>query len=112
MYPELDMQLPASRTIGTVLDENHPQRRYYKSGHWRDEDARSAIQRADEIYMEIIPIQNDLRGDISLFPHNESPEEKARLKELINLMTSSSYKDIAARICQQFGKNFDKTNGG
>jgi HEPN domain-containing protein len=55
MYPELDMQLPASRTTGTVLDQDHPQRRYYRSGRWSASNAESAIERAKEIYMDIIP---------------------------------------------------------
>ncbi|MDH6060082.1 HEPN domain-containing protein [Chrysosporum bergii ANA360D] len=55
IYPEVDMQLPGSRTMGTVLEQNHPQRRYFPSGLWSETEARTATQRAEEIYREIIP---------------------------------------------------------
>lgn len=55
MYPVLDIQLPASRTIGTVLDQNHPARRYAKSKLWNEIQAIKAVERAEEIYLEIIP---------------------------------------------------------
>jgi HEPN domain-containing protein len=55
IYPALDMQLPANRTMGTVLEQNHPERRYAKSGLWSEVEAKQAVQRADEIYLEIIP---------------------------------------------------------
>ena len=54
IYPFVDKQLPASRIMGTVLNQNHPMRRYFKSGHWTETDAQSAVQRAEEIYREII----------------------------------------------------------
>ncbi|MFM6225208.1 MAG: hypothetical protein ACKPCK_17855, partial [Dolichospermum sp.] len=49
------MQLPASRTMGTVLDQYHPERRYYKSGIWNQTQAEEAVNTAEEIYQEIIP---------------------------------------------------------
>ncbi|QEI42481.1 hypothetical protein BMF77_03090 [Dolichospermum sp. UHCC 0315A] len=55
MYPVLDMQLPASRTTGTVLDKDHPERRYAKSGLWNQTQAEEAVNRAEEIYQETIP---------------------------------------------------------
>ena len=57
IYPVL-MQLPASRTMGTVLDQYHPERRYYKSGIWNQTEAEEAVNRAEEIYQEIIPKMN------------------------------------------------------
>ncbi|MFM6075412.1 MAG: HEPN domain-containing protein, partial [Dolichospermum sp.] len=42
IYPVL-MQLPASRTMGTVLDQYHPERRYYKSGIWNQTQAEEAV---------------------------------------------------------------------
>ncbi|MFM5898594.1 MAG: HEPN domain-containing protein [Dolichospermum sp.] len=54
IYPVL-MQLPASRTMGTVLDQYHPERRYYKSGIWNQTQAEEAVNKAEEIYQEIIP---------------------------------------------------------
>lgn len=55
IYPALDMQLPTKRTMGTVLEQDHPARRYAKSGLWSKIQAEEAIQRAEEIYLEIIP---------------------------------------------------------
>lgn len=55
MYPALDMQLPANRTMGTVLEQFHPERRYAKSGLWSEVETKQAVQRAEEIYLEIIP---------------------------------------------------------
>lgn len=55
IYPAVDMQLPTSRTMGTVLDQYHPERRYYKSGMWSEIQAQEAAKRAEEIYLEIIP---------------------------------------------------------
>ncbi|MFM6013455.1 MAG: hypothetical protein ACKO99_22870, partial [Dolichospermum sp.] len=54
IYPVL-MQLPASRTMGTVLDQYHPERRYYESGIWNQTPAEEAVNKAEEIYQEIIP---------------------------------------------------------
>ncbi|MBD2137727.1 HEPN domain-containing protein [Anabaena sp. FACHB-1237] len=53
MYPVL-MQLPTSQTQGTKLAENHPGRRYYKSGIWNQTEAEEAVNRAEEIYQEVI----------------------------------------------------------
>lgn len=65
LYPILDKQLPASRTSGTVLAQYHPERRYAKSGIWTEDDAKRAVQRAKEIYQEIIP-KLVLNGSISI----------------------------------------------
>jgi hypothetical protein len=55
MYPGLDKQLPASRTAGTVLAQAHPERRYAPSDLWNESEAGMAIERAEEIYLKIIP---------------------------------------------------------
>ncbi|MGM3306585.1 HEPN domain-containing protein [Anabaena sp. WFMT] len=55
MYPVLDMQLSTSRTTGTVLDQDHPERRYSQSGRWNDVEAEEAVNRAEQIYNEVIP---------------------------------------------------------
>jgi HEPN domain-containing protein len=65
LYPILDKQLPASRTLGTVLAQHHPERRYAKSGLWTEAEARLAVQRAEEIYREVIP-RLVLDGSISV----------------------------------------------
>lgn len=54
IYPVL-MQLPSDRTMGTVLAKNHPERRYYQSGIRNQTQAEEAVNRAEEIYQEIIP---------------------------------------------------------
>jgi HEPN domain-containing protein len=64
LYPILDKQLPALRIADTVLAQNHPERRYFKSGLWVEAEAENAVQRAEEIYREIIP-ELVLNGSIS-----------------------------------------------
>jgi HEPN domain-containing protein len=64
LYPILDKQLPASRISDTVLAQDHPARRYAKSGLWTQAEAELAVQRAREIYIEIIP-KLVLNGSIS-----------------------------------------------
>jgi len=64
LYPILDRQLPTSRIVGTVLAQNHPERRYSKSGLWAEADAKTAVQSAAEIYREIIS-KLVLNGSIS-----------------------------------------------
>jgi HEPN domain-containing protein len=54
LYPFLDRQLPTSRIVDTVLAQYHPDRRYSKSPLWAEAEARTAVQRAEEIYREII----------------------------------------------------------
>ncbi|MFM6099392.1 MAG: tyrosine-protein kinase family protein, partial [Dolichospermum sp.] len=55
----------------------------------------------------ILPLQDGLQGDISLFTHDESEAENRRLQDLINLMTNEYYTIIAQRLCNLFGKNFN-----
>jgi HEPN domain-containing protein len=55
LYPILDRQLPTSRIDGTVLANKHPERRYFKSGLWTESQAKTSVERAEEIYREIIP---------------------------------------------------------
>lgn len=55
LYPILDRQLPTSRIDGTVLADKHPARRYCKSGLWTESQAKTSVERAEEIYREIIP---------------------------------------------------------
>jgi len=55
MYPILDRQLPSSRIDGTVLANDHPERRYAASNLWTEEQATISVERAGEIYKSIIP---------------------------------------------------------
>jgi HEPN domain-containing protein len=64
LYPILDRQLPASRIVDTVLAQDHPERRYAKSQLWTEDQANLAVQRAEDIYRQIIP-KLVLNGSIS-----------------------------------------------
>ena len=55
IYPILDAHLSISRTNGTVLAEDHPERRYFEYGLWDELEATEAVKRAAEIYNQIIP---------------------------------------------------------
>ena len=55
LFPEADLRLPRSRTDGTVLEKDHPVRRYARTGLWSEDEAKRAVTRAREIYEEIIP---------------------------------------------------------
>jgi HEPN domain-containing protein len=54
MYPALDRQLPSSRINSTVLAQDHPDRRYAESGLWSEAQAKEAVNRAAEIYRDLI----------------------------------------------------------
>jgi len=56
IYPFLDRELPPSKISGTVLDKNHPERRYAKSPLWTKDQAELAVERAKEIYQDTQPI--------------------------------------------------------
>ncbi|MGM3306584.1 tyrosine-protein kinase family protein [Anabaena sp. WFMT] len=58
----------------------------------------------------VIPLQNDLQGDISLFTRDDTEEEELRLQGIVNLMTSQDYQNLAERICRLFGKELDNRN--
>ncbi len=55
MFPQLEPKLPATRTAGTVLETDHPVRRYSKTGRWNETEAKDAVRRAGEIHAEVIP---------------------------------------------------------
>lgn len=54
IYPVLNGQFPGSRTSGTVLARWNPEQRYAKSGLWSESEADAAVERATEIYSEIV----------------------------------------------------------
>jgi HEPN domain-containing protein len=54
LFPEVDSKLPNSRTGGTVLGVDHPQRRYGPNNRWTDVEATLAVMRAEEIFQEVI----------------------------------------------------------
>ncbi len=57
----------------------------------------------------ILPLKDELQGDISLFIRDESQEESDRLEQLVSLMTNEDYQEIAKRLCIRFSKRFNKT---
>jgi HEPN domain-containing protein len=65
IYPILDRQLPATKLDETVLAKYHPERRYARSGLWGEDEARLAIDRATEIYRDVI-IKLVLNGIIDI----------------------------------------------
>lgn len=56
----------------------------------------------------ILPLKDELQGDISLFIRDESQEESDRLTQLVSLMTNKDYQEIAKRLCERFNKRFNK----
>jgi len=54
LVPHAQVRMPASRTDGTVLDQGHPQRRYWASGHWGEQETGLALERASEIYRDTV----------------------------------------------------------
>lgn len=56
----------------------------------------------------ILPLKDELQGDISLFMRDESQEESDRLTQLVSLMTNKDYQEIAKRLCERFNKRFNK----
>jgi HEPN domain-containing protein len=54
LFPLLEFALPATRTDGTVLDVDHPVRRYSRNNRWTATEARDAVKRAGEIQMEVV----------------------------------------------------------
>ncbi|MDD1414798.1 AAA family ATPase [Dolichospermum sp. ST_con] len=57
----------------------------------------------------ILPLKDELQGDISLFIRDESQEESDRLRQLVALMTNEDYQKIAERLCIRFNKRFNQT---
>jgi hypothetical protein len=56
----------------------------------------------------ILPLQDDLRGDIALFTRDDSQEEKRRLSELVKVITNDPYQELAMKLCRLFGRDFNK----
>ena len=56
----------------------------------------------------ILPLKDELQGDISLFIRDESEEESDRLEQLVSLMTNEDYQKLAKRLCLRLNKSFNK----
>jgi hypothetical protein len=64
LYPALARQFPLVKAQDTILTENHPERRYAKSGLWTKEEVTKALKCTKYIYQETI-LKLVLDGDIS-----------------------------------------------
>jgi len=54
LYPEVDKRLAFNSTENTVLNHNHPQRRYFKSKLWTDEECNLAYEKALQIFEDTV----------------------------------------------------------
>jgi len=54
LYPAAIPYIPASQIDGTVLNQNHPHRRYSRSGLWNRDEAEKAVERAKEIFEQSV----------------------------------------------------------
>jgi HEPN domain-containing protein len=54
LVPQAHLRLPASRTQGTVLDEGHPERRYWASRRWTQQEVEAALKRTSKIYHDTV----------------------------------------------------------
>lgn len=79
----------------SVFQEN-----YYSE----DETVPDTNNREEPFFPVVVPYQEVLRGDIAIFSRNSTPEESTRLSDLVNIMTSSPYQDIAEKLCRLFGR--------
>jgi MinD-like ATPase involved in chromosome partitioning or flagellar assembly len=52
----------------------------------------------------VIPYQESLRGDISLFLNETVPDEPERLSNLVKTMTDNPYSKIAEKLCEIFSR--------
>lgn len=83
----------------TAFQEN-----YYYEG----EDVPNPDDTNEPFSPIILPLKDELQGDISLFMRDESQEESDRLTQLVSLMTNKDYQEIAKRLCERFNKRFNK----
>ena len=82
------------------------QQNYYAE----DEDVPNSNDGESPFFPFVVPYQESLRGDISLFSRNSTPEESTRLLNLVTTMTNSPYQEIAEKLCNLFGREFKKNN--
>jgi MinD-like ATPase involved in chromosome partitioning or flagellar assembly len=81
----------------------------FQNNYYYDSDVVPNINDSDAPFTPVVlPLQDDLRGDIALFPRDESPEEANRLLELVKVITGDPYQGLAQRLCRLFGREFRK----
>jgi MinD-like ATPase involved in chromosome partitioning or flagellar assembly len=74
-----------------------------------DEDVPNSNDREEPFFPIVVPYQESLRGDIAMFARDSTSEESDRLSDLVKIMTSAPYTEIAEKLCLLFGREF---NGG
>ena len=82
------------------------QENYYSE----DETVPDPNNREEPFFPVDVPYQESLRGDIALFSRNSTPEESKRLSDLVNIMTTSPYQELAEKLCIFFGREFTKVD--
>ncbi|XZO04415.1 MAG: tyrosine-protein kinase family protein [Microcoleus sp.] len=85
------------------------QENYYSEDE-EDEIVPDPNNREEPFFPVVVPYQKSLRGDIALFSRNSTPEESTRLLNLVRIMTDSPYQEIAEKLCDLFGREFQKNN--
>lgn len=82
----------------------------FQENYYYESDIVPNVNDSDAPFTPVVlPLQDDLRGDIALFSRDQSQEEASRLSGLINLITSEPYEKLAMRICRLFGREFNKS---
>ena len=82
----------------------------FKKNYYSEDEDVPNTQDSDAPFTPlVIPYQESLSGDIALFPLNSTPEESNRLSVLANTMTDTPYREIAEKLCQNFGRQLKKT---
>jgi MinD-like ATPase involved in chromosome partitioning or flagellar assembly len=79
----------------------------YYSEH---EDVPNSNDTEAPFFPLVVPYEESLRGDIALFRRNSTLEESTRLSKLVGIMTNSPYQEIAEKLCNLFGREFQKNN--
>ncbi|WP_341738606.1 AAA family ATPase [Microcoleus sp. CAWBG640] len=72
-----------------------------------DETVPDPNNREEPFFPVVVPYQESLRGDIALFSRNS---QSNRLSGLVEIMTNSPYQEIAEKLCDLFGREFQKNN--
>ncbi len=107
---------PASKIPGreTELTEFREQAYsvFQENYYSKDEDVPNSNDRDAPFYPIVVPYDENLRGDIALFPRNSTPEASTRLLNLVKIMTDPRYpyQEIAEKLCDLFGREFQKNN--
>ena len=81
------------------------------------EDVPNSNDTEAPFYPVVVPYQENLRGDIALFSRDSTDEgdstdeESDRLSSLVEIMTAPPYRNIAEKLCTDFGREFQTNNG-